>query len=103
MGALIKKEIGESLVDNGLITIEELKLVQTERMKTGEPISLILSRLGLANETHLKNALEVQFGVSYISLAKTSPDVNALEMLPEKLIRQHQVVPLEMDGSTLTV
>lgn len=103
MGALIKKEIGELLVDNGLITPDELKLVQQERMKTGEPISLILSRLGLANESHLKNALEVQFGVSYVSLAKSSVETKTLELLPEKLIRQHQVVPLEQDGNTLTV
>jgi hypothetical protein len=33
--ALIKKEIGELLVDNGLITSDELKIVQQERMKTG--------------------------------------------------------------------
>lgn len=103
MGALVKKEIGELLVDNGLITPEELKLVQQERMKTGEPISLILSRLGLANENHLKNALEVQFGVSYVSLAKTTPTAQALDLLPEKLIRQHQVVPLFQEENRLTV
>ena len=99
--ALIKKEIGELLVDNGLITAEELKIVQQERMKTGEPISLILSRLGLANETHLKNALEVQFGVSYVSLAKSVVPIDALQLLPEKLIRQHQVVPISQEDNTL--
>jgi len=101
--ALIKKEIGELLVDNGLITADELKIVQQERMKTGEPISLILSRLGLANESHLKNALELQFGVNYVSLAKSTPELKALELLPEKLIRQHQVVPILQDGNKLTV
>ncbi|HEY9719117.1 MAG TPA: ATPase, T2SS/T4P/T4SS family [Trichormus sp.] len=103
MGALVKKEIGELLVDNGLITPDELRMVQQERNKTGEPISLILSRLGLANESHLKNALEVQYGVNYVSLAKATPDHKTLELLPEKLIRQHQVVPLEQDGNRLTV
>lgn len=103
MGSLVKKEIGELLVDNGLITPDELKLVQQERMKTGEPISLILSRLGLANETHLKNALEIQYGVSYVSLAKTQPDMKAVELLPEKLIRQHQCVPLVQEDNRLTV
>src|SRR3954466_12831446 len=88
--ALIKKEIGELLVDNGLITADELKIVQQERRKTGEPISLILSRLGLANESHLKNALELQFNCNYVSLAKTKPDFAAMDLLPEKLIRQHQ-------------
>lgn len=101
--ALIKKEIGELLVDNGLITQDELKLVQQERLKTGEPISLILSRLGLANEKHLKSALEVQFGVNYVSLTKVSPESTCLELLPEKVMRQHQVVPIEQVDNKLTI
>jgi type IV pilus assembly protein PilB len=101
--ALIKKEIGDLLVDNGLITAEELKIVQQERLKTGEPLSLILSRLGLANESHLKNALEVQFGVNYVSLVKSEVHPEALQLLPEKLIRQHQVVPISQEDNTLTV
>lgn len=101
--ALIKREIGELLVDHGLITHEELKLVQQERLKTGEPISLILSRLGLANEKHLKNALELQFGVNYVSLTKVSPNHNCLELLPEKVMRQHQVVPINKEENKLTI
>ncbi len=101
--ALIKKEIGELLVDNGLITADELKLVQQERLKTGEPISLILSRLGLANEKHLKSALEIQFGVNYVSLSKVAPASECLQLLPEKVMRQHQVVPIEQDDNKLTL
>lgn len=101
--ALIKKEIGELLVDHGLITHDELKLVQQERLKTGEPISLILSRLGLANEKHLKNALELQFGVNYVSLTKVTPNGNCLELLPEKVMRQHQVVPISKEENKLTI
>lgn len=101
--ALIKKEIGELLVDHGLITHEELRLVQQERLKTGEPISLILSRLGLANEKHLKNALELQFGVNYVSLTKVTPTSNCLELLPEKVMRQHQVVPISKEENKLTI
>ncbi|MBZ0185268.1 MAG: Flp pilus assembly complex ATPase component TadA [Candidatus Obscuribacterales bacterium] len=101
--ALIKKEIGELLVDNGLITADELKVVQQERLKTGEPISLILSRLGLANEKHLKNALELQFGVNYTSLSKVSPSSQCMELLPEKVMRQHQVVPVKQEDNKLII
>jgi Type II secretory pathway, ATPase PulE/Tfp pilus assembly pathway, ATPase PilB len=101
--ALIKKEIGELLVDNGLITADELKIVQQERLKTGEPISLILSRLGLANEKHLKNALELQFGVNYVSLTAVKPEGTCLELLPEKVMRQHQVVPINQEENKLTI
>lgn len=101
--ALVKKEIGELLVDNGLITQDELQLVQQERQKTGEPISLILSRLGLATESHLKNALELQYGVNYVSLAKYEAEEEVVNLLPETVMRQHQVVPISRDGSRLTL
>ncbi len=101
--ALIKKEIGELLVDNGLITQDELNIVKQERLRTGEPISLILSRLGLANEKHLKNALELQFGVNYISLTKVTPESSCMELIPEKVMRQHQVVPVRKENGILTL
>jgi type IV pilus assembly protein PilB len=101
--ALIKKEIGELLVENGLITPEEWQQVQIERQKTGEPMSLILSRLGLATENHVKNALELQYGVNYISLAKCDPATECLGYLPESIMRQHQLVPVTKDGQRLTI
>ncbi|MBI4534005.1 MAG: Flp pilus assembly complex ATPase component TadA [Candidatus Melainabacteria bacterium] len=101
--ALVKKDIGELLVDNGLITADELKLVQLERQKTGEPVSLILARLGLATENHLKNALELQYGVNYISLTKTELDVDVLHLLPEAVMREYQMVPIAQQGNRLTV
>jgi type IV pilus assembly protein PilB len=102
--ALVKKEIGELLVENGLLTPEEWQSVQVERDKTGEPVSLILARLGLATEAHVKNALELQYGVNYLALTKVEkPEQECLEMLPESLMRQHQVVPVGKDGNRVTV
>jgi type IV pilus assembly protein PilB len=101
--ALVKKEIGELLVENGLITPEEWEQVQLERQKTGEPVSLILSKLGLATENHVKNALELQYGVNYVSLVKSETNQEALTLLPEVIMRQHQVVPISRDGNRLTI
>lgn len=102
--ALVKKEIGELLVENGLISPEEWKQVQVEREKTGEPISLILSRLGLASENQVKNALELQYGVNYLPLAKVEPPaLECLQLLPEAVMRQHQLVPVVKDGTRVTI
>ncbi|MBY0356724.1 MAG: Flp pilus assembly complex ATPase component TadA [Candidatus Obscuribacterales bacterium] len=102
--ALVKKEVGELLVENGLITPEEWKSVQVEREKTGEPISLILSRLGLATESQVKNALELQYGVNFLSLNKAEPPTSeCLNLLPEAVMRQHQFVPIMKDGNRVTL
>lgn len=101
--ALIRKEIGDLLVDNGVISAEELEFVREERSKTGETVPSILNRLGLANENALKNALELQYGVSYVPLRKYLPDRELVIMLPEDVIRKHQVVPISKQGDRLTL
>lgn len=83
---------------------EEWMCVQAERERTGEPISLILARLGMADEKQVKNALELQYGVSYVSLSKIAPpDPDCLALLPDATIRQFRVVPIEKKGDRLTI
>jgi type IV pilus assembly protein PilB len=102
--ALVKRELGDLLVENGLISPEEWQQVQVERERTNEPIAFILARLGLASENQVKNALELQYGVNYVSLKKVeaiAPD--CIQLLPEALMRQHQFVPLKKDGNQITI
>jgi type II secretory ATPase GspE/PulE/Tfp pilus assembly ATPase PilB-like protein len=98
-----RREIGDLLVDNGVITPEELARVRFEREKTGQTFPHILSRLGLAGENQLKNALELEYGVNFVSLRKVEPDIQLISMLPEPMIREHLAVPIAQDGSRITL
>ncbi|HEY9679009.1 MAG TPA: ATPase, T2SS/T4P/T4SS family [Drouetiella sp.] len=95
--------IGELLVDNGQITPEELEQAEAENKKTGEPITSVLAKLGFITENGLKNALELQYGVMYMNLSKREPEEELIAMLPEKMIREQQAVPVAQQGERLTV
>jgi type IV pilus assembly protein PilB len=99
----VKRGIGELLVDNGQISPEELQQAQDERNKTGEPISKVLFRLGLADENQVKNALELEYGVNYVPLKKLTPDLKTILLVPEKLVKEHEAIPLAQEGSRLTL
>jgi len=101
--SVVEKSIGELLVDNGQISADELRLAEREAKSTGEPLSLILSRLGLAYEHHFKNALELKYGVTYVSLARTEIQPEILKIVPEAKIREHMMVPVNEKGSRITV
>src|SRR5277367_1521488 len=101
--ALVKREIGELLVDNGQISPEELKRAEEEKAKSGEPMSVVLSKLGLADEAAVKNALELEYGVSYVSLKKTKPDHDLLVAAGEGLCRKYECVPIAKDSARLTL
>lgn len=101
--SVVEKSIGELLVDNGQISADELRLAEREAKSTGEPLSIILSRLGLAYEHHFKNALELKYGVTYVSLARTEIQAEILKIVPEAKIREHMMVPVNEKGSRITV
>ena len=103
--AVIRKEIGDLLVDNGVITEEELDLVRQERQKTGDSVVGILSRLGLASENHLKNALELQYGVNFVNLCKgkSPPEPDAVLLLSDEVMRLHNLVCIVLHGDRVTV
>lgn len=89
---------------SGLFSPEEWMHIQAERKRTGEAISLILARLGMADENRMKNAMELQYGVNYVSLLKiASPDPDCLALLPDATIRQFRVMPIERKNNSLTI
>ncbi|MBS1952747.1 MAG: Flp pilus assembly complex ATPase component TadA [Cyanobacteria bacterium SZAS-4] len=101
--ASTRKAIGDLLVDNGQITPEELEQAEAERAKTGEPIGSVLSKLGFITEGSLKNALELQYGVNYVNLAKREPEYELIALIPEAIIRAQMVVPVSREGDRVTV
>ncbi len=101
--SVVEKSIGELLVDNGQISADELRLAEREAKSTGEPLSVILSRLGLAYEHHFKNALELKYGVTYVSLSRTEVHAEILKRVPEAKLREHMMVPVNEKGTRITV
>jgi type II secretory ATPase GspE/PulE/Tfp pilus assembly ATPase PilB-like protein len=101
----VRREIGDLLVDNGVITQEDLDLVKEEHVKTGDSVVDILSKKGLANENQLKNALELEYGVNFVDLLKTKtrPDDDAVRLLPEDFMRSHRVVGVSVRSQKLTL
>jgi type IV pilus assembly protein PilB len=100
---LTKRGIGDLLLDNGQITVEQLQQAQAEQKKSGDSISKILFRLGLADENHIKNALELEYGVNYLSLKRLTPDPSTLLLLSEDSIRKYEAIPVYKEGVRLVL
>ena len=91
-------------VETGIITPEQWAQIQFERERTGEPLSLILARFGIASENQTKNALELQYGVNYIPLAKVEPpEGDCIELIPNKLMHELKIVPIMRDDNQVTI
>gem|GEM_PF-820239 len=96
--------IGEMLVEEGIITKEQLKDALEEQKRTGQKIGEVLIKLGYISKEILWTFLGYQMGVPYINLDEI-PNIrqDVLKLIPEQLIRAEKLIPVNKQGKVLTV
>ena len=100
---IVRRKMGECLVQAGLITAEGLRKALNEQKRTGERLGIVLTRLGLATETGIARALAVQLGFPYVDLSEQPPDPRAVSMIPRAKALKHTAVGIRLDKGILTV
>jgi type II secretion system protein E len=97
------KMIGETLLEKGIITTEQLDKAVQEQKRTGEFIGTCLIRLGYISEKELLVVLSQQFGIPYQDLKEATIDDNLITTIPAKYVWHYKFMPLELKGNTLTI
>ena len=98
-----KKSLGEMLIENKLVTAEQLdnalKLQQQQGGKLGE----ILVKQGLIKAEELAAVLSVGLNLPLIDLKRHMVQPNAIQLIPEDMARKHTLIPLDVVGDSLVV
>jgi type II secretory ATPase GspE/PulE/Tfp pilus assembly ATPase PilB-like protein len=106
MNAVTKpKRLGEILIDEGVITQDQLSIALTEQKKIHEPLGKLLVGLGFATEAIMRSALGEALEQDSVDLSRVVPDPDAIKMISSELARKHKVIPLSHDAvrGTLTI
>ncbi len=98
-----QKKIGELLLDLNILTLEELEKALEEQKRTGERLGTVLLKMKLLSEEDLDYLLSRQLNVPSINLENYNPSPDLLSLIPEKIIKKYKVLPIQLDGNTLTV
>jgi len=91
------RRIGQVLIDQGLVTADQLRIGLLEQSKSQLRIGRQLIDLGFIAESALRDALAAALGLPAVDLAQVIADPAALEMLPRELATRHRVFPLAYD------
>jgi len=98
-----RKHLGEILYKAGLVKknalIDAIKTSKAKKKRLGE----VLVELGLIDEDTLTKAIAKQFGLKYVNLDKTDIPSDAMGLIPEDLVKKHNVLPLGMNNGKLKV
>ena len=100
---IIKKKFGEMLLENGLITEDQLKQALTEHKRAGVKLGQYITRNGMIDEDKMVDMLSRQLKIDKYSPARYPFDTGLAALIPVEMAQKHQVAPLRKRARLLTV
>ncbi len=92
-----KRHIGQILIDQGILTEDQLRIALLEQTKQHVPVGRLLVQLGFVSEATLRDALSEKLGLQSVDLGRIIVDPSALKMLPRDMARRYRVFPVALD------
>lgn len=97
------KQLGEILLDEGLVTEGQLLAALDETMARGSSLGRTLVELGVLTEGQLVKALANQVGMDFVDLDDYPVDRTALSLVPGALCRRYSVLPVALEGGSIVL
>jgi hypothetical protein len=100
---LIRKKMGEVLIDEGLVKDDQVQEALRRQRATGESFGEILVSMGFVTESDIARTLVKQSGLPYIDASHYRINKDGVQAVPAELMWQNQFVVLDKIGKTLLV
>ncbi len=100
---LVKKELGRLLLEEKVITEEQLEKALDMQKEAGGFLGECLVKLGYAAEEDIVNCIMVQYGFPYLPLENYSINREVLKLIPEDTARKNLLIPVDKIGNILTL
>ncbi len=100
---LLKDNIMEILLKGQHITKEQLERALGLQKERGVPLRRVLVDEGIITEEVLLSLLSEQLYIPTLRLAKFRFDVEVINLIPERMAKLYNTIPLSKIGSTITV
>lgn len=100
---VIKKQLGELLIERGVITRAQLDKALAFQQENDGLIGDILVQLGFAKEEDIALALTAQYGFPYLPLGNYDIDPETIKLVPLRVALQYLLVPIDKIGNSLSI
>lgn len=98
-----RKRIGDLLLESSLITEDQLQNALKEQKELNMRLGDVLITRNYITEQQLIEVLEFQLGIPHVQLYRQKIDTKIINIIPQRLAEQHQVLPLRTEGNKLVV
>ena len=100
---LTKKRLGELLMEEGLVTEDQVNEALKQQAGTGELLGEVLTKLGYVTEADIVRTLAAQFGLPYLDVTKYQIPKEVQGVIPLSVLQEHQLVPFDKIGNILLI
>lgn len=98
-----KIRLGEILVNQKLLSQEQLEAALQEQKRTGRKLGRVLVEMGLITGEQIAAAVARQLGIPFIALERYALEPEVVRLLPETQARRLRVIVLEADDDSALV
>jgi len=98
-----KLRVGEFMVQQGLISDDQLRIALIEQEQSELPLGRQLVRLGFVTEAMVRDTLASTIGTESIDLSTVVADIEALQMVPQDFSRRYHLLPVAFEETTGTM
>src|SRR5258707_6453091 len=93
--------LGELLVREKLISLQQLRQAQEEQRKSGNNLGYALAKLGYISDGEITNFLSAQYRVPAINLDEYEIDPDVLKLVSKDVCDKHKIIPVSRAGASL--
>ena len=94
MAIIGRHSIGQMLIQAGKIDNNQLQSALNMQQEQDTYIGLIFKKLGYIDENELFRYISLQMKIPFINLRYYEIDTSVIDLIPEKIARNHKILPL---------
>ena len=98
-----KVRLGDLLVQQKLISLEQLQFVLEQQKRSGRKLGRVLVDNGFITEDQISETLAKQLNIPYINLKYYNPNLEVVRSLPENQARRFRALALEERNGAILV
>ena len=95
--------LGELLVREKLISLQQLRHAQEEQRKSGNKLGFALAKLGFISDGEITNFLSSQYRLPAIDLANTELDKELAKVVTREVCERHTIIPVARNGASVVI
>ncbi|GAM54502.1 MSHA biogenesis protein mshE [Vibrio ishigakensis] len=103
MAIKLLKRLGDLLVENDIVSEEQVQQALDSQRQTGRKLGDSLIQLGFITEKQLLTFLAQQLNIPFVDLNRAQVDIEAVQLLPEVHARRLRALVIAHKGNQVTV